>query len=423
VEQGSIGIGDKKATLAAAAGLLRGGRPGEAERLIQVLLSADPADGVAHCNLGVMLDAQGRLAEAAEAYRRAIALDPDHAEAHYNLGAALQRLGRVEDAASCFSRAIACRRGGALRPNSADACYGLGLALRRTGRDAAALAAFERALRLAPDHGAAAFEAGELYLWRGRTAESEHHLGLALRWLIDGRRPPARAVAPPRFDTGAARRALFALLDALEARGLAPFLNGGTALGCVREGDFIAFDKDIDVGVLPGTAPETVIDAVAGHPALKFLYHDTHDDQVLRVRLASDEGIGGDVFLYQEGGDGEWWCGVQRGPLAIKWRDTRFGLVSTPFLGRQVLVPDPVERYLVENYGDWRAPDPHHIAAFSAPNLIGGYDDIARCTVYASIFSALAAGNVERARRHCEEALRRDPQDALMTAVLASIEA
>lgn len=40
------------------------------------------------------------------------------------------------------------------------------------------------------------------------------------------------------------------LVDFCEARGLQPFLVAGSALGAWREGDFIAWDDDIDIGML-----------------------------------------------------------------------------------------------------------------------------------------------------------------------------
>ena len=231
---------------------------------------------------------------------------------------------------------------------------------------------------------------------------------------------PPRTTAPAArgMPPDAAKHALFAALDALARARITVFLNGGTVLGCVREGGFIGFDTDIDLGLAPGAAPEPVIEAIDAASGLQYLYHDVHAGQVLRVRFASNQGIGGDIFLYQQDGEG-WWCGVQRGPTAVRWRDTPFALATVDFLGRAVLLPDPVERYLTENYGDWRLPDPYHVAAFSAPNLIGGHGTMPRCAAYRAICLALFDGDRPRAVHLGHEVARRDPDDALAAAIVA----
>jgi len=171
-------------------------------------------------------------------------------------------------------------------------------ALRRRGRDADAILWFQEAVRREPALGPASFEAGELCLWHGRTDEAERHLGDALRWAVAACSGLPRPRQGKGMDPGAARTALFAALDALAAAGIVAFLNGGTALGCVREGNFISFDSDIDLGVAPGTAPDSVvpgavIEAIDAAPGLHYRYHDVHAGQVLRVRFASEGGIGG----------------------------------------------------------------------------------------------------------------------------------
>jgi len=293
-------------------------------------------------------------------------------------------------------------------------------ALRRRGRDADAILWFQEAVRRDPALGPASFEAGELCLWHGRTDEAERHLGDALRWAVAACSGLPRPRQGKGMDPGAARTALFAALDALAAAGIVAFLNGGTALGCVREGNFISFDSDIDLGVAPDTAPDSVIEAIDAAPGLHYRYHDVHAGQVLRVRFASEGGIGGDVFLYQCDAAG-WWCGVQRGPTAIRWRDTPFALAEIGFLGRTVLIPDPANRYLTENYGDWRRQDPFHVAAFSAPNLIGGYGALPRCAAYRAICLGLLDGDRARARHLCREVLRRDAGDRVVADVVAAL--
>ena len=60
--------------------------------------SHNPNKVVAHYNLGVILDKQGRLEDAEKEYREAIQHSPDHARAHYNLGVVLDKQARAEEA-------------------------------------------------------------------------------------------------------------------------------------------------------------------------------------------------------------------------------------------------------------------------------------------------------------------------------------
>jgi hypothetical protein len=297
-----------------------------------------------------------------------------------------------------------------------------GLTLKSQGLSEAAVACFHDVLAIDPAHGMAAYLAGEDCLWSGRLDECRRDLTIALRWMTG--RPAEPAELPPspkRFDREAARTVLFDVIDALGTAGIQCFLNGGTALGCVRERDFISFDSDIDLGVLPGADAAAIIEAIDAHQALSTRYHDVFNDAVIRVRFRGVSGVGGDVFLYQQD-DAGLWCGVQRGPHALRWRDTPFGLQAMPFLGRSVWLPAPPERYLLENYGPgWVAPDPDHIPGFSAPNLVEPRSLLIRCTIYGSIMAAMARRDAGQVRRYCTEAVARFPDDALLAETLASL--
>lgn len=64
----------------------------------------------AHNNLGVALEALGRLDEAVLAHREALRLRPDYAECHNNLANVLQKRGPVSEAISEYHKAIAIKK-------------------------------------------------------------------------------------------------------------------------------------------------------------------------------------------------------------------------------------------------------------------------------------------------------------------------
>ena len=133
------------------------------------------ASAVAHYNLGLVLQRQGRLATAASHYLESLRLDPDDAEAQNNLGVVLQRQGKLEAAAAHYSAALR------LKPDSVDAHYNLGTILSRQGRFAEAEARYTEALRLRPGFALAYNNLGADLFRQGRYAEAAARFAQALR--------------------------------------------------------------------------------------------------------------------------------------------------------------------------------------------------------------------------------------------------
>lgn len=105
-----------------------------------LLLKPDYAE--AHNNLGLALQAQGKFDEAVKSYRRALLRKPDYVEAHNNLGNALQAQGKLNEAAEQYHKAIQ------LKPDYAEAYYNAGLVLRAQGLIDMAIVNHQRALQL-----------------------------------------------------------------------------------------------------------------------------------------------------------------------------------------------------------------------------------------------------------------------------------
>lgn len=158
----------------------QGGRFAEAERLYREILAIDPnhADSLHllgmiayqmgshdtavdlieraikrnakvsyyHCNLGLVLSAQGKLDAAIARYRQALALQPDYVEACNNLGNALMDQGKLEEAVTCLRRALS------LNPKVAETHNNLGNVLKDQGKLGEAVACYRQALALRPDY-------------------------------------------------------------------------------------------------------------------------------------------------------------------------------------------------------------------------------------------------------------------------------
>lgn len=150
---------------AAAAGLLQ-----------RAVRRAPEAAGL-HCNLGLALQALGRMDEALASYNRALVLKPEFAEAHNNRGNLLMEMQRPDEALASYRRAVQ------LRPDFAEAQFNLGRLLLDRQPPQEALAAFDRALQAGPDNAEAHFWRGNalLELARPEEAAASYRRSLQLR--------------------------------------------------------------------------------------------------------------------------------------------------------------------------------------------------------------------------------------------------
>ena len=108
------------------------------------ILSTTLMRAVTETNLGVALQAEGRLDEATDHYHRAIALQPDYPPAYNNLATALRAKGQIADAVTTYQQALR------LRPEYPEAQYNLANALMDAGKPAEAIDHFRIALQTIP---------------------------------------------------------------------------------------------------------------------------------------------------------------------------------------------------------------------------------------------------------------------------------
>ncbi|MCU1384602.1 MAG: yrrB 6 [Acidobacteria bacterium] len=130
------------------------------------LLSKTLMRAVTETNLGVALQAEGRLDEAADRYHRALALAPDYAPAYNNLGTSLHAKGQIGDAIATYQQALR------VRPEYPEAQYNLANALMDAGKPAEAADHFRIALQTIP-----------------ASVDVHNNLGIAL--MAEGRRDEA----------------------------------------------------------------------------------------------------------------------------------------------------------------------------------------------------------------------------------------
>ena len=112
-------------------------------------------------NLGVVLEAAGRLEEAEGAYGRALALKPEYAAARYNLGNVDWKRGNLQAAAESYRQVLADN------PLHVEAHCNLGSILHDQGNFDEALRCYERALEIEPGSAYADWNRSLLQLLQG----------------------------------------------------------------------------------------------------------------------------------------------------------------------------------------------------------------------------------------------------------------
>lgn len=148
---------------------------------------------------------------------------------------------------------------------------------------------------------------------------------------------------------------LVAARDALTSIGVRPFLVDGTLLGAVREGGFIAHDRDTDMGVFieeysPSIAPVMV--------SAGFRLSRTFGTVTRGLEMAFRRaGVKLDVFFYYRDGSGRFHAAWPKDASPIRYRYPAFALAPMEFLGETFLAPaDPVA-FCEAKYGlGWRDP-------------------------------------------------------------------
>lgn len=202
------------------------------------------------------------------------------------------------------------------------------------------------------------------------------------------------------FDPVEAAHALVDLQTVLAAVGQRPFLVSGTLLGFAREGQLLAHDKDIDVGIIGWEDQFDVVNALL--QSRKFAVDVRHLNgqgtyHIPLMHLSTQVNI--DVFVYHRE-DGRLVTGVEStfGYLQ-KFAFTPFDLKTVRFLDIDFHVPSDVELNLAENFGEWRTPDPGYISHLESPSTteVGGavYQLVGRLRA----LEAIKANNMDKLSR------------------------
>jgi tetratricopeptide (TPR) repeat protein len=130
---------------------------------------------IAHSNLGLALDGEGRRQEALAQYQEALRISPDSAEMHNNIADLYYEMGRTNAALDEYDKA---RK---LNPRASFTWINIGNVDAALGRYSEAMTNYMQAAQLAPDDPNVPFLIGKTLLAEGRDIEAISHFRDALR--------------------------------------------------------------------------------------------------------------------------------------------------------------------------------------------------------------------------------------------------
>jgi protein O-GlcNAc transferase len=152
------------------------GQHDTAVELISKAIHIAPAPHM-HCNLGNVLQAQGKLDMAIKAFQQALVLNRAYPEAHNNLASAYRQQGKLDAALA------SCREALRLKPDFALAYNNLAAVLQDQGNVEAAVENYRKALAHKPDYAEASANLGVALQIQGKLDEAidSYRHALALR--------------------------------------------------------------------------------------------------------------------------------------------------------------------------------------------------------------------------------------------------
>jgi tetratricopeptide (TPR) repeat protein len=153
----SIDSENKKAYFNLAMALIGAGRPGEAQGVLEGLISQDPNNQNLLEALAFSYHAQGDNVRAIEIYRRILEATPANNKVRYNLGMLLWKEEQREAALDAFSTILEND------PEDLDALYNRGELLLELGRIEEAAGVFEAYLQSQPDSADAYMHLADAY--------------------------------------------------------------------------------------------------------------------------------------------------------------------------------------------------------------------------------------------------------------------
>ena len=143
------------------------------------------------------------------------------------------------------------------------------------------------------------------------------------------------------------------------------FLSSGTLLGYFREGKFIEYDYDIDIGIYKEDFNNNIIRELKKNGFIYYRLLGSYKNGLELSFYYPDTIIGKrakiDIFLHYKENNNKhiYWVSYygKNKKYRLKYRISNFTLKKVKFMDVDCWVPDPTLKYIEEHYGmDWMIP-------------------------------------------------------------------
>lgn len=143
------------------------------------------------------------------------------------------------------------------------------------------------------------------------------------------------------------------------------YVISGTFLGLVREKKFLEHDYDIDIGINSEDFSFKKIKSKINESKQFFIskidYQHTYrrvnnnfipnQPKLVLIKVIHESGINLDLFVHHSDKNNRW-----HGSKYHRWNNLDYSLIKYKFYDVDVFAPSDSDRYLTENYGNWREP-------------------------------------------------------------------
>jgi hypothetical protein len=235
-----------------------------------------------------------------------------------------------------------------------------------------------------------------LELWATNPA---HHTKIEVSASQETR--PGESDTLKKFDLTKANKALSDLSAIATAKGTPVFLVSGTLLGCVREGQLLSHDKDIDVGIVGWENQYDLCMALQESGQFTVSAQHLKGQDTFYIPICHNAtGMWIDIFVYHPQGQHlvtgvDFFFGYRQ-----TFAFTPFELKDVEFLGVKMKIPANAELNLTENYGEWRSPDPDYLSHLESPSTMNKGALPYMLTARLSVLSALTLISSQSGSKH-----------------------
>ena len=398
-----------------------------AAKIFEVAYRRDPSALAAALNMGSAYYKAKYYPEAEEAYREVLRNDPESASAHYGLAMIYEEIGDRLTAREYFKKAAE------LKPLSGKMWYSLAeVTYEETARNQAlnrAVKAVSEQLKTDRLDHTAAMECGSILSGAGKWSDATNAYKIALlrepsslnarmglvkcyrksnsngaaadayRDIIMQCTPPFELRKYNRSFVSAAQKSLIEIHSTLSQKRVRFFLVAGTLLGCIRNKAPLAHDRDVDIAVMEDVSNRDIIEVLRANNEFSCPQHYSEDDTYFTI---AHNNIAIDVFRHIAENN-HIWCGLSRHHGDMKWRYTPFGLREHLIFDLPFAVPDATQRYLSENYGDWKTKDTGFSSVLSSPARYGVDKQVIRYFAYARLWLMAQKKDPDLINKHIEQ--------------------